>query len=92
MNKIKNVNAHSVYTFDFSTLYTNLPLIDMHDKLTKRIKKLYQNANAHYILVNTYTGQVFWSHTSIGCLGIHLKQHIYQIWTTVVFANQRSTT
>ena len=29
MSKIKNVNAHSVYTFDFSNLYTNLPLIDI---------------------------------------------------------------
>ena len=63
MSKVKNVNAHSVYTFDFSTLYTNLPLIDIHDKLTKLIKKMYQNANAHYILVNTYTGKAFWSHT-----------------------------
>ena len=27
MSKIENVNAHSVNTFDFSTLYTNLPLI-----------------------------------------------------------------
>ena len=40
MSKIKNVNAHSVCTFDFSTLYTNLPLIDIHDKLTKLIKKI----------------------------------------------------
>ena len=55
----KNVNEDSVYTFDFSTLYTNLPLIDIHDKLTKLIKKMYQNANAHYILVNTYTGKAF---------------------------------
>ena len=27
MSKIKNVNAHSVYTFDFSILYTHLLLI-----------------------------------------------------------------
>ena len=40
-----------------------MPLIDIHDKLTKLIKKMYQNANAHYILVNTDTGKAFWSHT-----------------------------
>ena len=91
MSKIKNVNTPSVYTFDFSTLYTNLPLIDIHDKLTKLIKKMYQNANAHYILVNTYTGKAFWSHTdkgslqiiqpatSIGYLGIYSKQHMVEI-------------
>ena len=67
MSKIKNVNVHSVYTFDFSTLNTNLPLIDIHDKLTKLIKKMqkcceYQNANAHYILVNIYTGSILVSH------------------------------
>ena len=66
MSNIKNVNAHSVYTFDFSTLYTNLPLIGIHEKLTKLIKKMYQNANVHYILVNTYTGKAFWSHTDKG--------------------------
>ena len=76
MSKIKNVNAHSVYTFDFSTLYTNLPLIDIHDKLTKLIKKMYQNANAHYILVNTYTGKAFWSHTDKGSYKSFNLQHL----------------
>ena len=100
MSKIKNVNAHSVYTFDFSTLYTNLLRIDIHDKLTKLIKKMYQNANANYILVNTYTGKAFWSHTDKGSYKSFNLQHLldalefilnntYQIWTTVVFANQR---
>ena len=76
MSKIKNVNPHSVYTFDFSTLYTNLPLIDIHDKLTKLIKKMYQNANAHYILVNTYTGKAFWSHTDKGSYKSFNLQHL----------------
>ena len=76
MSKIKNVNANSVYTFDFSTLYTNLPLIDIHDKLTKLIKKMYQNANAHYILVNTYTGKAFWSHTDKGSYKSFNLQHL----------------
>ena len=40
--------------------------MDIHDKLTKLIKKMYQNANANYILVNTYTGKAFWSHTDKG--------------------------
>ena len=39
MSNIKNVNAHLVYTFDFSTSYTNLPLIDIHEKLTKLSKR-----------------------------------------------------
>ena len=61
LNKIKNINAKSVYTFDFSTLYTNLPLDDIHDKLTQLIKKMYKNANSEYILVNLYTKKAFWS-------------------------------
>ena len=77
MNKIKNVNAHSVYTFDFSTLYTNLTLIDIHDKLTKLIKKMYQNANAHYILVNTYTGKAFWSRTNKCSYKSFSLQHLF---------------
>ena len=76
MSEIKNVNAHSVYTFDFSTLYTDLPLIDIHDKLTKLIKKMYQNAIAHYILVNTYTGKAFWSHTGKGSYKSFSLQHL----------------
>ena len=76
MSKIKNVNAHSVYTFDFSTLYTNLPLIDIHDKLNKLIKKMYQNGNAHYILVNTYTGKALWSHTDKGSYKSFSLQHL----------------
>ena len=72
MSKIKNVNAHSVYTFDFSTLYTNLALIDIHDKL----KKMYQNANAHYILVYKYTGKAFWSHTDKGSYKSFSLQHL----------------
>ena len=76
MSKIKNVNANSVYTFDFSTLYTNLPLIDIHDKLSKLIKQMYQNANAHYILVNTYTGKAFWSHTDKGSYKSFNLQHL----------------
>ena len=56
--------------------YTNLPLIDIHDKLTKLIKKMYQNANAHYILVNTYTGKAFWSHTDKGSYKSFNLQHL----------------
>ena len=75
MSKIKNVNAHSVYTFDFSTVYTNLQL-DIHDKLTKLIKKMYQNENANYILVNRYTGKAFWSHTDKGSYKSFNLQHL----------------
>ena len=57
-------------------LYTNLPLIDIHVKLTKLIKKMYQNANAHYILVNTYTGKAFWSHTDKGSYKSFNLQHL----------------
>ena len=57
MSKIKNVNAHSVYTFDFSTSYTNLPLTDIHDKLTKLIQKMYQNLHTqvkHFTDIGSY--------------------------------------
>ena len=55
-----------------------MPLIDIHvdDKLTKLIKKMYQNANAHYILVNTCTGKAFWSHTVKGSYKSFNLQHL----------------
>ena len=53
-----------------------MPLIDIHDKLIQLIKKMYQNANAHYILVNTYTSKAFWSHTDKGCYKSFNLQHL----------------
>ena len=63
MSKIKNVNAQPVYTFAFFYFIYKFATNTIHDKLTKLIKMMYQNANAHYILVNTYTGKAYWSHT-----------------------------
>ena len=98
---------HNKVLREFSNEYSNTLVCDckqnpdIHDKLTKLIKKMYQNANAHYILVNTYTGKAFWSHTDKGsyksfslqhlldALDFYFKQHIYQIWTTVALTNQR---
>ena len=40
------------------------------------IKKMYQNANANYILVNTYTGKAFWSHTDKGSYKSFNLQHL----------------
>ena len=37
---------------------------------------MYQNANAHYILVNTYTGKAFWSHTDKGSYKSFNLQHL----------------
>ena len=37
---------------------------------------MYQGANAHYILVNTYTGKAFWSHTDKGSYKSFSLQHL----------------
>ena len=69
-------------TTALSIFYTNLQLIDTHDKLTKLIKKMYQNANAHYILVNSYTGKAFWSHTDKGSCNSFSLQHLLMPWSS----------
>ena len=83
MSKIKNVNAHSVYTFDFSTLYTNLPIIDIHDKLTKLIKKMYQNANAHTTFLLIHTQVKHFGLTQIKVATNHSTCNIYwMLWNS----------
>ena len=96
IQKLKDVNATSVYTFDFSTLYTNLPLEDIHEKLSELICRMFRNANARYLLVNTYTKKTVWSHSDKNGYFSFSLQHlldtlefilfnIYPVWSTFVF-------
>ena len=61
VDKISHVKrATSIETFDFSTLYTNLPLDDIYESLKLRINKMFNNSTSSAILVNVYTGRAFW--------------------------------
>lgn len=60
LNKINKLPAKSIETFDFSTLYTNLPLNTIYESLKKLIIKMYNNSNSHTILVNVSKKKAFW--------------------------------
>ena len=61
IQKLSKVEASCIHTYDFSTLYTNLPLKDIHDKLTELVCRMYKNAYSKYIAVNSFTRKAFWT-------------------------------
>ena len=65
LNKFGKDEASSIHTYDFSTLYTNLPLKDIHEKLTELICRMFKNSYAMYISVNAFTKKAFWSNERI---------------------------
>nr|NIQ20721.1 hypothetical protein [Gammaproteobacteria bacterium] len=60
VNKIRNLKANSIETYDFSTLYTNLPLDIIYKDLESLIIKMYKNSGSHTLLVNPYSKKCFW--------------------------------
>ena len=56
--------ADSIETFDFSTLYTNLPLGAIYHNLEKLIIKMFRNSGSNSILVNANRRKAFWSQNS----------------------------
>jgi ubiquitin C-terminal hydrolase len=60
VNKLKNITANSLETYDFSTLYTNLPLDIIYKDLESLIIKMYRNSGSHTLLVNPQTKKCFW--------------------------------
>ena len=65
LNKFGKDEASSIHTYYFSTLYTNLPLKDIHEKLTELICRMFKNSYAMYISVNAFTKKAFWSNERI---------------------------
>ena len=62
LHKLDGVNkASSIKTFDFSTLYTNLPLDSIYDSLEKLIIKMFDNSGSNSLLVNADRKKAFWS-------------------------------
>ena len=53
-------NARSIQTFDFSTLYTKIPLEELKDKLKKNVEKAFKGGNNQYIRVTQQ--DVGWCH------------------------------
>ena len=65
LQKINDIDlADSVETYDFSTLYTNLPLCNIYDSLEKLIIKMFKNSGSSSILVNASRRKAFWSQNS----------------------------
>ena len=56
----KNRKAKQIDTFDFSTLYTNIDLEDLKDKLIKLIEQIFKNTSK-YIIANINTKRAYWS-------------------------------
>ena len=53
-------SADAIKTFDFSTLYTNLPLDDIFESLSLLINKIYNHSKAGSIMVNSKNGRTYW--------------------------------
>ena len=54
INKIADIKtAHSIQTFDISTLYTNMPLDVIYDSLRSLIIKMFVNSKSVAIMVNS---------------------------------------
>ena len=58
LNDVKK--ADTIETFDFSTLYTNLPLDKIYDSLEQLIIKMFKHSGSLYILVNATRKKSFW--------------------------------
>ena len=62
IDKISDIKtAHSLKTFDFSALYTNLPLDVIDGSLKSLIIKMFANSKSIAILVHSYRKKAFWS-------------------------------
>ncbi len=63
LNGLKHLKATIIATYDFSILYTSLPLQSIYDNLETLIIKMFINSVNHYINVNTYMQSYVWSNT-----------------------------
>ena len=55
ISKIKHRNAKSINCFDFSTLYTNLPIKNVKEVLEKLIIKMFNHNNTKHIYILIHT-------------------------------------
>ena len=62
LHKLSHIKyADSFGTFDFSTLYTGLPLDNVYESLEKLIIKMFKNSGSNILLINADREKVFWS-------------------------------
>ena len=55
------MSKRHIETFDFSTLYTNLPLDDILKDLKLLIIKMYESSGSSSLLVSTKRKRAYWS-------------------------------
>ena len=61
LNKLSTItNADSIVTFDFSKLYTNLPLDNIYESLERLFIKMFKNSGSIGIMVNADRDKAFW--------------------------------
>ena len=61
LNKLSTIPiADSITTFDFSTLYTNLPLDNIYESLKRLLIKMFKNSGSVGIMVNADRDKSFW--------------------------------
>ncbi len=62
LTKLNNMKkATSIHTFDFSTLYTNLPLKSLQKSLQQFILHMFKISDKKFIFVNSGKKKAFWS-------------------------------
>ena len=65
LDKVSSIDkADSIETFDFSTLYTNLPLENIYNNLECLIIKMFANSGSNSMLINADRRKAFWSQSS----------------------------
>ena len=63
LNKLSDIPiADSIATFDFSTLYTNLPIDSIYESLERLLLKMFKNSGSIGIMVNADRDKSFWFH------------------------------
>ena len=61
LNKLSDIPiADSITTFDFSTLYTNLPLDSIYESLERLLVKMFKNSGSIGVMVNADRDKAFW--------------------------------
>ena len=56
-----NTNARNVWTYDFSTLYTNIPHTDLKKKMKWVVEKAFDSEKRQKIYVDKYNSTASWS-------------------------------
>ena len=95
--KARDLNATSLSTYAFSTLYTTLPHDLIKDKLIDLIVRIFQREGSPYLACNDrnafFTSEKpkkyhAWSCQNVFCDDLFVGQHCYSIWHQAVYTSR----